>query len=95
MNGNLNKDYQPDVVVLQCGGNDAENGRPTAEVIQQFDVLIREVKRCCPRAEVIINQITPRGHNDELFNVIAMLNTYILNMAKDKRSRVHCSDACP
>ena len=95
VNGILNKDYQPEIVVLQCGGNDARNGRPTAEVVQQFDYLVREVKKCCPRAEIIINQIPPRGHNDKLLNIISMLNTYIVNMSKDKRSRIHCSDACP
>ena len=93
--GILNSKYQPDIVVLQCGGNDAENGRPPAQVIRQFDYLIREIKRCCPSAKIIINKIPPRGLEDELLAVISKLNTYVMNMSKDKRRQVTCSDACP
>ena len=35
--GILNSKYQSDIVVLQCGGNDAENGRPPAQTIWLFD----------------------------------------------------------
>ena len=93
--GILNKDFQPDIIILQCGGNDAENGRPPAQIVQQLDLLIREVKHCCPGARVVINKIPPRGRNEQLMNIISMINTFIYNLARDKRHRVHCSDTCP
>ena len=36
----LMKAYQPDTVVLQCGGNDLQNNRPPAEVMAQIDILV-------------------------------------------------------
>ena len=93
--GILNKDFQPDIIILQCGGNDAENGRPPAQIVQQLDLLIREVKHCCPGARVVINKIPPRGRNEQLMNIISMINTFTSNLARDKRRRVHCSDTCP
>ena len=62
----LTKAYQPDTVVLQCGGNDLQNNRPPAEVIEQIDILVKEVKRCRPGATVVVNKIPPRGHDDVL-----------------------------
>ena len=91
----LNNDYQPDIVVLQCGGNDVQNRRHPAEVIQQMDNVIQEVKRCCNNAKVVVNSIPPRGHNNELLKTIFMVNTYITNMSKQRDQRVYCSDACP
>ena len=51
----LTKSYQPDTVVLQCGGNDLQNNRPPAEVMNQIDILVQEVKRCRPGATVVVN----------------------------------------
>ena len=57
--------------------------------------LIREVKRCCPGAKVVINKIPPRGRNEQLMNIISMINTFTSNITRDKRHRVHCNDTCP
>ena len=92
--GILNSEYQSDIVVLQCGGNDVENDCPPAQVIRKFDHLICEIKRCCPTAKIIINKIPPRGRQYELLSVISKLNTYLMNLSKDKRRQVTCSDAC-
>ena len=95
VSGILTQDYQPDIVVLQCGGNDIANNRPTAQVVQQIDCLVREVRRCCPRANIVVNKILPRGHDETVMQKIAMVNTYISNMAREKKFKVYCRDPCP
>ena len=87
----LTKAYQPDTVVLQCGGNDLQNNRPPSEVIHQIDILVNEVKRCCPGATVVVNKIPPRGHDDVLLNNISFVNDLISNLAGD----ILCLDHCP
>ena len=66
----LTRNYQPETVVLQCGGNDIANNRPTAQVIKQIDYLVREVKRCCPSANIVVNKIPPCGHDETLMEKI-------------------------
>ena len=88
-------DFNPDVVVLQCAGNDLANGHLVAEVVQQLDSLIHDIKSRCPDADIIVNKIPPRGHNNELLKNIEMVNEYISDMSKAKGSRVFSSDACP
>ena len=91
----LTKAYQPDTVVLQCGGNDLQNNRPPAEVIEQIDILVKEVKRCRPGATVVVNKIPPRGHDDMLLQNISYVNKLISNMARDSNRSVLCLDPCP
>ena len=87
----LTKAYQPDTVVLQCGGNDLQNNRTPSEVIHQIDILVNEVKRCCPGATVVVNKIPSRGHDDVLLNNISFVNDLISNLAGD----ILCLDPCP
>ena len=91
----LSNKFQPAVVMLQCAGNDIGNGRPTAQVVEQFDCLIQDIKRCCPGADIVVNKIPPRGHNDNLLGEIEMVNTYITNVSKQRGLSVYCSDSCP
>ena len=91
----LTKAYQPDTVVLQCGGNDLQNNRPPAEVMAQIDILVKEVKRCRPGATVVVNKIPPRGHDDTLLHNISFVNNLISNMARDDNQSVLCLDPCP
>ena len=77
----LYNDFQPDVVVLQCAGNDIGNGRPTAQVVEHLDCLVQEIKRCSPGADIVINRIPHRGHNSNLIAEIEMVNTYITNVS--------------
>ena len=60
-----------------------------------LDSLIHDIKSCCPNADIIINKIPPRGHNNELLETIEIVNKYISDMSVAKGSRVFCSDACP
>ena len=91
----LNKSYQPDTVVLQYGGNDLQNNRPPAEVMNQIDILVQEVKRCRPGATVVVNKIPPRGHNDVLLQNISFVNNLINNMSNGGSQSVLCMDTCP
>ena len=73
----LSDDFNPDVLVLQCAGNDIANGHPVAEVGQQLDYLVHDIKSICPDADIIVNKIAPRGHNNELPKNIETVNEYI------------------
>ena len=90
----LTKSYQPDTVVLQCGGNDLQNDRPPAEVMNQIDIPVQEVKRCRPGATVVVNKIPPRGHNDDLLQNISFVNNLINNMSSGGSQSVLCMDPC-
>ena len=79
----LTRSYQPDTVVLQCGGNDLQNNRTPAETMEQIDILVKEVKRCRPGVIVMVNKIPPRGRDDTLLHNISSLNQLISNMARD------------
>ena len=43
----------------------------------------------------MLNHIPPRGENSELLDKISMVNTFINNISRDKRSRVLSYDVCP
>ena len=68
---------------------------PPAEVIEQIDILVKEVKRCRPGATVVVNKIPPRGHDDVLLQNISYVNKLISNMARDSNRSVLCLDPCP
>ena len=91
----FSNNYKPDVVVLQCAGNDVDNGHSVAQVVQQLDSLIYDIKSCCPTADIIVNKIPPRGHSNKLLETIDIVNKYISDMSQAKNSRVFSSDACP
>ena len=81
-------------VVLQLGGNDLEEHTP-AEVVQQYDKLIHDVKRRCPRSTtVFVNRVPPRGYNGRIRQGINMVNTYLRNRGK-RGDGVRYIDSCP
>ena len=73
---------------LELSNIETGPGRPT-------DCLVREIRRCCPRANIVVNKIPPRGHDETVMQKIAMVNTYISNMAREKKFKVYCRDPCP
>ena len=91
----LTKAYQPDTVVLQCGGNDLQYNRSPAEVMEQIDILVKEVRRCRPGATVVVNKIPPRGRDDVLLQSISYVNNLISDMARDSKQSILCLDPCP
>ena len=85
----LTKSYHPDTVALQCGGNDLQNNRARAEVMNQIDILVQEGKRCRPGATVIVNRIPPRGHNDVLLQNISFVDNLINSMSSGGSQSVY------
>lgn len=89
----LSKGAKPKQIVLQCGGNDTEK-EDTQRVIQQYDMLIDDVKKQCPNVPVIVSTIPPRGNNDVTLRGIDTINTYLQNRAK-RGDGVWCVDVVP
>ena len=58
----LPSDNQLRRIVIQCGGNDAES-QPSNEIIKQYDNLIGDIQRRCPRASIILSKIPSRKKN--------------------------------
>ena len=71
----------PDVIVLQCGGNDLEKHDNNIAIVQ-YDKLIKTVRQLAPNATIVVNAIPPRGSDPELNRKIKMFNTYLGNCAK-------------
>ena len=90
----LPRHIKPSHVVLQMGGNDLE-AHPPAQVVQQYDRLIHEVKRRCPKSTtVFVNRIPPRGHDGRVRQGINMVNTFLRNRGK-RGDGVKYIDSCP
>ena len=87
------KTNQPNHVILQCGGNDAEK-RPAERIIGQYDSLISEVRRLCPDACISVSRIPPRRNNNTILNKIGQINAYLeQKCSRDKD--LYFVDACP
>ena len=61
LKGIFNPSYQPQRVILQCGGNDLE-AQPVDRVAFQFECLINDVRRLCPNARIIVNNFGGAKH---------------------------------
>ena len=84
---------QPDRIVLQCGGNDAE--RQPAEVVSaRIETLVHDIKRLSPSSDIVINKVPPRGTNYKVLNNIQKLNS-CLDHRYSSDGRVHIIDVCP
>ena len=78
--------YQPAHVIIQCGGNDAAN-RPTHKVVLEYDRLVNNVKKACPKSIITLGIIPPRGTDHTILKNIAN---------RDNRDDgVVSSDLCP
>ena len=67
--------YQPAHVIIQCGGNDAAN-RPTHKVVLEYDRLVNNVRKACPKSIITLGIIPPRGTDRTILENIAKVNTY-------------------
>ena len=54
----LNCHDQPELIVLQCGGNDAET-QPAAVVTTRIETLVHDIKRLSPKNVIMITKIPP------------------------------------
>ena len=89
----VSKQNPPERIILQCGGNDAERV-PADRVIYEYDGLVSEVRRCCPRAQVILSTIPSRGNKANVHHNIDTINSW-LKRRSQYRDGVFCIDVCP
>ena len=89
----VSKQNPPERIILQCGGNDAERV-PADRVIYEYDGLVSEVRRCCPRAQVILSTIPSRGNKANVHHNIDTINSW-LKRRSQYGDGVFCIDVCP
>ena len=89
----LPKDNQPREIILQCGGNDLES-QSVGKVSFQYDCLIEDVRKLCPKSAIMISKIPPRGHSTTTLRKIDALNEN-LSSKSDIGNQVTLANACP
>ena len=89
----LNCHDQPERIVLQCGGNDAEK-QPAAVVSTRIESLVHDIRRISPKSDIMINKIPPRGRSRKVLNNIEKINSEIHNRYRNDDA-VHIIDVCP
>jgi hypothetical protein len=89
---NLLESEDVDYVYIQCAGNDLER-YPGHLVVQQYELLIQEIKYYLPNAEILIGSVPPRRRNPVLLDKIRKFNTYLSNRGKqnDNVTFVHAA----
>lgn len=75
------QDETPDVIFLQCAGNDIERC-PNYGVIRDYEKLISTVRRHAPNAIILIGAVPLRGKNIEIHTKIRQFNTYLYNRGR-------------
>ena len=91
----FSKDYnkQPDKVFLLAGGNDAE-ATSVDRTINSYEGLVRDVRKACPRAKIIISSIPPRKNNSIINERIKEVNDYLKDRGQ-RRDNVQFVDVVP
>ena len=91
----FSKDYnkQPDKVFLLAGGNDAE-ATSIDRTINSYEGLVRDVRKACPRAKIIISSIPPRKNNSIINERIKEVNDYLKDRGQ-RRDNVQFVDVVP
>lgn len=87
------KTKKPTKIVLQCGGNDVTE-RNVDDVIDQYEGLIKDVRRECPNSDILLSTVPPRGDDTAILDKIKYLNEYITDRGKNK-DRVFAIDVVP
>ena len=80
-------------IVLLCGGNDASK-RQVDTVIDDYENLIKECRRECPNANIILSSIPPRKNNQTVLGKITEVNEYLKDRAK-LNDKVYFVDVVP
>ena len=67
---------QPDNILLLAGGNDAEE--TTVDLtINSYEGLVRDIRKVCPQAKIILSAIPPRKNNVTINKRIEKVNEYL------------------
>ena len=73
---------QPDNILLLAGGNDAEE--TTVDLtINSYEGLVRDIRKICPQAKILLSAIPPRKNNITINKKIEEVNDYL----KDRGQR--------
>ena len=59
-----------------CGGNDAEK-KQSDNVIDDYEGLIKDVRRQCPESKIFLSSIPPRKNNKVTLKRIREINDYL------------------
>ena len=66
------------VIMVQVGSNDL--GDKDAEVIDQYEELIDQIRQSYPDSEVVLGQILPRFNNDHYKTQLSETKRYKFNI---------------
>ena len=83
----------PKNIVLQVGGNDATRQDPK-NILARYESLIRDIKRRCPYANVILSKVPPRKGTFKTMSAINEINSH-LDLFSERMHNVSAVDVCP
>ena len=89
----LSPHQQPREIVLQCGGNDLES-QAADKVTHQYNCLIEDVRKYCPKSIIITSKVPPRGRKPSTLRKIDSLNAHLANKS-DRDTKITNLDVCP
>ena len=72
----FSKDDTAKTVILQCGGNDAKKYHED-RIIDEYEGLIKDIKRPCPNAMLLLSSIPPRKNYKRTLSKIKYVNEYL------------------
>ena len=87
------KQHKPEVVVLQVAGNDTKH-KHVDRIIDDYEGLIKDVRRECPDAKILLSSIPPRKGSKLQTDRINELNVYIKERGQ-YRDMVFAIDVTP
>ena len=73
------KNNEPTTILLQCGGNDTVNRNPDP-IIDQYEGLIKDIRRQRPNSDILISTIPPQRKNKKTI-------IYIIDFLRDRGAR--------
>ena len=53
-------------------------------VIDQYEGLIKDIRRECPNSKIVLSTVPPRGNDKSVLDKISYLNGYINDRSKQK-----------
>ena len=83
----------PNRVILQVAGNDAAK-QPTGRIVARYEALVRDVRKRCPQAEIILSKIPPRKGSGKMMATINEVNSH-LDKFSVQFTKVSAIDVCP
>ena len=89
----ISQQDQPERIIIQCGGNDAERVSVN-HVTHAYEGLLSDVRRLCPRTKIILCTIPPRGNNASVLQKIDSINTWMKRRARPGDG-LYCIEASP